>query len=71
MTSRRDLQNKKHFEQRIETQFGIQIDESDEQLEKTEDSIRESFDGVSKMTSRRDLQNKKHSEQRIETQFGI
>jgi acyl carrier protein len=71
MTSRRDSHEQKHCEQRIETQFGIQIDESDEQPEKTSDSIRDSFDGVSNMTSRRDLHDLKQFIQRLSTKFGI
>jgi hypothetical protein len=44
ITSRRELQYQKHFEQRTVTHRGIQIDESDEQDPKTADSIREIFD---------------------------
>jgi hypothetical protein len=55
----------------MSTEFGIQIDNSDEQPENADDSMRRSFEGVSKMTSRRDLHQKKQVEQRILTEFGI
>jgi hypothetical protein len=51
MTLRRDLQEKKHFEQRISTEFGIEIQASDGQKEKAPTSIRQTFDGLSKTTS--------------------
>jgi hypothetical protein len=61
----------KQSEKRSSTQFGIQMEDSDEHSENTPDSIRQSFDGVSKMTERRDRQSRKQFEQRISTQFGI
>jgi hypothetical protein len=69
--SRSDPQRQKQFEQKTSTEFGIQIDESDEQSLKTSDSSRQSFDCDSNVISRRDVHDEKQFLQRISTEFGI
>jgi hypothetical protein len=48
----------------------MQIDGSDEHSANTSRSIRQSFDGFSKMTSRREWHEQKQFEQRISTERG-
>jgi hypothetical protein len=47
------------------------MDTSDEQSRKTSDSIRKSFDGLSKMTSQRDVQDAKALEKSTLIEVGI
>jgi hypothetical protein len=65
------VQDEKHSEQRISTNLGIQIEDSDEQSAKAARSIRESIDFGSNVTSRREGQGEKHWAQRTTTQFGM
>jgi hypothetical protein len=71
MISRRDAQCERQLEQRTSTPFGITMDFSDEHPLNALHSIRQSFDGSSKMTSQRDLQEEKQSEQRMPTDLGM
>jgi hypothetical protein len=65
------VHDEKQPQQRISTSLGIQIEYSDEQLEKASDSNAQRREGVSKMTSRRERQDQKHFEPTNSTQFGI
>jgi hypothetical protein len=65
-----ELQDEKHFEQRISTDRGIVIDLSDDD-ENASDSIRVNRESVSNEIDESDLQYEKHFEQRISTNRGI
>jgi hypothetical protein len=51
--------------------LGVEIEASDEQQEKTRDSMRHSLDSDGKMTSRRLAQDSKHPSERTATQCGM
>jgi hypothetical protein len=67
----RDLHPLKQSWQIFSTEQGIQIDESDEQLENAEPSIHESLELGSNVIVERDLHQRKQSLQIFSTEQGI
>jgi hypothetical protein len=65
------LQPSKHFEQRIGTLLGRQIEDSDEQYPKTPDSIRQIFDSFPNAIVDTERHPKKHPSDRIWRYIGI
>jgi hypothetical protein len=71
VTVERELHPSKQFSQIFSTEEGIQIDESDKQLENAQPSIHESLELDSNVIVERELHLEKHFSQIFSTEQGI